>query len=533
MGCDLEDLFPLSPKCRQQLETSLQDVSYVVLDMEMTGGNPEKNSIIEISALKCQGGKILDRYHQLIRPEHNIPYRLRRMTGITPQMVRFSPRWYEVLEETLLFIGSSVIVAHNIHCDLQFLKYYAAKLQPALKVENFYLCTHNLAVKFLADAPKKNLTGLCEHLGISVTKAHRAEADSLMTWNVFERLRSLLQQSGCYSLEDALRVQEDYISLARIGWMISKQSLKSLPSSLGVFAFWKDDSLLCCGASSHIASDIAYIAQNRDAVGKGWHRRILNATGITSYPSDHLLHALCKQSQLEQDQGVLQPSSVIKKHSFPWKVCDSLFLQATEDVDAEILTLSFGSICAHPTWVFGPVKYYAQGKELLTYIASHIPDISFNGRKYVLPNSQKYMLQLSRLLDMWRCSYGGDHQQQIDLVSLCGIITVPYASSGDMQESVWDVYGVYRGYVYLLSLRFRGSRSDLLQSLNQNATPERVWWQNMLRQSKLLEQHFGYLQLGVWLVTALHCPKLYATELERWRLGHAYFDAASEFMSTK
>ena len=42
---------------------------YVVLDVETTGLNPDKDEIIEIAAIKVVRGAELDRFHVLVRPE--------------------------------------------------------------------------------------------------------------------------------------------------------------------------------------------------------------------------------------------------------------------------------------------------------------------------------------------------------------------------------------------------------------------------------------------------------------------------------
>ena len=45
---------------------------YVVLDLETTGLNPNKNEIVEIVAIKVKNYKVLEVYNKLIKPDNDI-----------------------------------------------------------------------------------------------------------------------------------------------------------------------------------------------------------------------------------------------------------------------------------------------------------------------------------------------------------------------------------------------------------------------------------------------------------------------------
>ena len=95
---------------------------YVVFDLETTGTNVHEDSIIEISALKAEGGIVTDTFSTLVNPQCPIPYYATQVNGITDEMVAEAPLLKEALPEFLDFIGDSVLVGHNIHTfDLRFL----------------------------------------------------------------------------------------------------------------------------------------------------------------------------------------------------------------------------------------------------------------------------------------------------------------------------------------------------------------------------------------------------------------------------
>ena len=122
---------------------SLSEASFIVFDIETTGGNPSANGITEICALRFHKGAVQDTFYTLVNPETPIPGLIRKMTGITPDMVKDAPVIASILPELLAFVGNSILVSHNTQGDLTFLRYFALKHQK-VTLENFYLCTHLL-----------------------------------------------------------------------------------------------------------------------------------------------------------------------------------------------------------------------------------------------------------------------------------------------------------------------------------------------------------------------------------------------------
>ena len=76
---------PIPP--RQQtlddLGTPLSEVTFVVLDLETTGGSPHDCAITEVGAVKLRGGECLGRFETLVNPGVPIPPLITVLTGIT------------------------------------------------------------------------------------------------------------------------------------------------------------------------------------------------------------------------------------------------------------------------------------------------------------------------------------------------------------------------------------------------------------------------------------------------------------------
>ena len=104
---------PTRAASREAIKLDLEDGRFIVFDIETTGGNPERNGITEICALRYEGGEIVDRMCTLVNPKVPIPPIVRRMTGINDRMVRNAPTIDKVMPEFLEFIGNDVLVSHN------------------------------------------------------------------------------------------------------------------------------------------------------------------------------------------------------------------------------------------------------------------------------------------------------------------------------------------------------------------------------------------------------------------------------------
>ena len=109
----------------------LSQTTFVVVDLETTGGSPIDSKITEFGAVKVRGGEILGEFKTFVNPEMPIPAYITVLTGITDAMVVEAPTIAEIFPNFLAFCGSekeTVLVAHNAPFDLGFLKANAKEL---------------------------------------------------------------------------------------------------------------------------------------------------------------------------------------------------------------------------------------------------------------------------------------------------------------------------------------------------------------------------------------------------------------------
>lgn len=167
---------------------------YVVFDLETTGISCERDEIIEISALRVRNHKEEAVFSTLVRPKGRIPAAATAVNGITNQMVAQSPELGEVMTAFAAFIGTDILVGHNIHnFDMNFV-YDAALRELGLEIQNDYVDTLALARKCLPELAHHRLTDVAAHFHIATEGAHRALQDCRMNQQCFEAMVQRMQE---------------------------------------------------------------------------------------------------------------------------------------------------------------------------------------------------------------------------------------------------------------------------------------------------------------------------------------------------
>ena len=339
----------------ESLSLPLERVSFVIFDLETTGGNPQKNGLTEIFAIKFCFADDQDKtepesfktFHSLVNPQIKIPPIVRRMTGIDNKMLVDAPVVENIFPEFLDFVGDACIVSHNVQGDLKFLRHFA--MQTAKKnFQNFFLCTHLLVEKLVEEAPIKSLKGLAQHFELGNKDFHRAEADAFITLEIFKILVKKLQEKNIRTLEDALRIQNDKDNLSKIGWSVPASTLNTLPNAPGLFKlFDRERKLLFASSSFSVQKDIAKL-QRSDQIPKSLAKIVLKTNEIQVERFSNLFEAMLAEIELivSSVKSVVDP--------VVWHQRNLLFLCFNEGpentVELEVAPLRPGLIAA-----LGPV----------------------------------------------------------------------------------------------------------------------------------------------------------------------------------
>ena len=217
-----------------ELGTALHAVTFVIVDLETTGGSCHNSRITEFGAVKIRGGEVVGEFQSLVDPGQAIPPAISALTGITDAMVAARPPVEAVLPTFLEFCQGAALVAHNAPFDLGFLNAGLERLSYP-RLTNPVVCTAGLARRLVRDEVRNcKLSTLAQFFACATQPTHRALADARATVEVFY---GLLERAGSFGV----LTLEDLIGFAKAGsapLFASRRKLADgLPSAPGIYAF--------------------------------------------------------------------------------------------------------------------------------------------------------------------------------------------------------------------------------------------------------------------------------------------------------
>ena len=183
--------------------------TYVAIDIETTGLNSVKDSIIEVATITFEDANILDEYSSLVNPEREIPELITNITGITDEMVADAPTMFSIRSRLRPKLGDHVLVGHNVEFDLSFLR------EERLALGNHRVDTVTLATILFPEAGRFNLEYLAIYLNLpnfGEEQTHRALDDAELTLELFLALKEKALTLDYGQLEEIVEAGQ------RLGW---------------------------------------------------------------------------------------------------------------------------------------------------------------------------------------------------------------------------------------------------------------------------------------------------------------------------
>ena len=188
----------------------------IVLDTETTGFDPESGDrIVEIGAVELFNHVATgETYHQYINPERDMPEDAFKVHGLSEEFLSDKPKFAEIGQAFLDFIGDAKLVIHNASFDMKFLN---AELRwmglPSLPFDQA-IDTLMIARKKFPGSPA-SLDALCRRFGIdnSSRTLHGALLDSEILAEVYLELTGGRQPDFALSVantESKTGVEDDW-----------------------------------------------------------------------------------------------------------------------------------------------------------------------------------------------------------------------------------------------------------------------------------------------------------------------------------
>ena len=295
------------------------DTPLIVVDVETTGSNAEKNRMIDIACIKVHQGEVVTLYESLINPHQFIPPFIIKMTGISNEMAFTAPEEDGVIREVnkLFNLENSVFVAHNVNFDYGFVRNTIMRNGLGdFKVPR--LCTLKLAKRILPFLKRRNVGALAQHFSISIKNRHRAFGDAYATAHILLELIDLAEKEhGISTIDELIKFQNKPVKHFKpptAAYKAIEKKLDELPEEPGVYYFLDN------------RGTILYIGKAKSL--KDRVRSYFNSSGVSSKKISEMLRRV---RDLKWDQtgtelnALLTESRLIKKHKPKYNTADKKY----------------------------------------------------------------------------------------------------------------------------------------------------------------------------------------------------------------
>ncbi len=142
----------------------------VVLDTETTGLDPEAgHRVVEIGAIELSNHIPTGRsYHQYINPDRAVPKEAYQVHGLDEAFLADKPRFADVVDDFIEFLGDGNLVIHNAAFDMKFINSELRWMERAQLSNGRVIDTIPIARKKFPGSPL-SLDALCRRFGIDIS----------------------------------------------------------------------------------------------------------------------------------------------------------------------------------------------------------------------------------------------------------------------------------------------------------------------------------------------------------------------------
>src|SRR5688572_6915960 len=138
----------------------------VLVDIETNGLNHIRGRVIEVAAIRVEGGQVVREFRQLVDPGTLLPQFITNLTGIKQADLAGAPLFMAIADELHEIMDGAIFVAHNVRFDYSFLKQEFKRVGKEFRPRQ--LCTLKLSRNLFPEYRTHKLQDLIQRHNLEV-----------------------------------------------------------------------------------------------------------------------------------------------------------------------------------------------------------------------------------------------------------------------------------------------------------------------------------------------------------------------------
>lgn len=164
---------------------------YVVVDVETTGLDYERDRIIEVGLLKIRDDEVSDQFQCFVQCGRRIPEAITELTRISEeQLEREGITEEAAFEKIQEFVGSELVIGYNLQFDLNFIWKMGERVGKEIVIKKTR-DVQQLVRRQVDDLDNLRLETVAAYFSLDASKAHRALEDCVLTYKIYSELNKL------------------------------------------------------------------------------------------------------------------------------------------------------------------------------------------------------------------------------------------------------------------------------------------------------------------------------------------------------
>lgn len=199
----------------------INQLKFCIFDLETTGGNQDKDEIIEIGIALVENFQITNEKNFLLKPKVKIPEFIQKLTSISNDDVKGCPKIEDVIDEILSMMEGRILIAHNTSFDVPFFNSVLRRLGKE-ELANKSICTNLMSKYLIPNLLNTNLSYMSNLFKIDHGNAHRALDDARATAKIFLIFLQIFKNRKIEKLNH-LYYPKNKFEIDRINYKIDEQ----------------------------------------------------------------------------------------------------------------------------------------------------------------------------------------------------------------------------------------------------------------------------------------------------------------------